>query len=177
MKLRLERTLAGRILDIGGGGECVMGRLYGARVTAIDRSREELDEAPNVCEKRLMDAEELEFGDCSFESATFFYTLMYMPRDTQARAIAEAARVLKPGGRLAIWDCEIERAFPEPHLAELELDIAGKRLNVTYGIIDPNARQCADTFVQLCGALSLIELAREQRGSHFALEFVKPGEQ
>ena len=87
------------------------------------------------------------------------------------------ARVLKPGGRLAIWDCEIERAFPEPHLAELELDIAGKRLNVTYGIIDPNARQCADTFVQLCGALSLIELAREQRGSHFALEFVKPGEQ
>ena len=154
-----------------------MGRLYGARVTAIDRSREELDEAPNVCEKRLMDAEELEFGDCSFESATFFYTLMYMPRDTQARAIAEAARVLKPGGRLAIWDCEIERAFPEPHLAELELDIAGKRLNVTYGIIDPNARQCADTFVQLCGALSLIELAREQRGSHFALEFVKPGEQ
>ena len=177
MKLRLERTLAARILDIGGGGECVMGRLYGARVTAIDRSREELDEAPNVCEKRLMDAEELEFGDCSFESATFFYTLMYMPRDTQERAIAEAARVLKPGGRLAIWDCEIERAFPEPHLAELELDIAGKRLNVTYGIIDPNARQCADTFVQLCGALSLIELAREQRGSHFALEFVKPGEQ
>ena len=51
MKLQLERTLTGRILDIGGGGECVMGRLYGARVTAIDHSREELDEAPNVCEK------------------------------------------------------------------------------------------------------------------------------
>lgn len=102
---------------------------------------------------------------------------MYMPCDTQARAIAEAARVLKPGGRLSIWDCEIERAFPEPHLAELELDIAGERLNVTYGIIDPNARQCADTFVQLCGEQSLIELARRQRSGHFSLEYVKQGEQ
>ena len=101
---------------------------------------------------------------------------MYMPRDTQARAIAEAARVLKPGGRLAIWDCEIERAFPEPHLAELELDIAGEQLNVTYGIIDPDARQSADTFVRLCGEQSLIERARKQCDAHFALEFVKPGE-
>ena len=34
--IRLEKTLRGRILDIGGGGECMMGRVYGAQTVAID---------------------------------------------------------------------------------------------------------------------------------------------
>lgn len=36
MKVGIKNELTGRILDIGGGGERVIGRAYGAQVTAID---------------------------------------------------------------------------------------------------------------------------------------------
>lgn len=36
MKIALKKELTGSILDIGGGGEGIIGRLYGSRVTAID---------------------------------------------------------------------------------------------------------------------------------------------
>ena len=49
MKITLKKELTGSILDIGGGGEGIIGRLYGSRVTAIDNREEELDEAPDSC--------------------------------------------------------------------------------------------------------------------------------
>lgn len=54
--LWLRQDLNGSILDVGGGGEGVIGRLYGQSVTAIDNCREELDEAPCGCRKLVMDA-------------------------------------------------------------------------------------------------------------------------
>ena len=47
----LEHELEGSILDIGGGGEGTIGRLYGTQVIAIDNRQEELDEAPEGFEK------------------------------------------------------------------------------------------------------------------------------
>ena len=52
----IPKELSGRILDIGGGGEGVIGRVYGPQVTAIDVSVEELAEAPEGFEKLVMDA-------------------------------------------------------------------------------------------------------------------------
>lgn len=46
MRLVLKKELEGAILDVGGGGEGVIGRIYGPRVVAIDNRQEELDEAP-----------------------------------------------------------------------------------------------------------------------------------
>ena len=43
--IKLQADLRGSILDIGGGGEGVIGRLYGRQVVAIDNRQEELDEA------------------------------------------------------------------------------------------------------------------------------------
>lgn len=100
MKLTLEKELCGRILDIGGGGEGIIGRLYKSSVTAVDNMQEELDEAPDCCKKLLMDAEALSFADESFDNVTFFYSLMYMSTEVKAKAVAEAYRVLKKGGRL-----------------------------------------------------------------------------
>lgn len=54
--LQLERELTGSVLDIGGGGEGIIGRLYGKNVTAIDIRQEELDEAPEGPTKLCMDA-------------------------------------------------------------------------------------------------------------------------
>ena len=44
--LWLTQELTGSILDVGGGGEGIIGRRYGSAVTVIDNRQEELDEAP-----------------------------------------------------------------------------------------------------------------------------------
>ena len=84
--VRLDRTHTGSILDIGGGGEGIIGRLYGRQVTAIDNRREELDEALEGFEKVLMDACEMSFASASFDHVTFFYTMMFIAKDKQRRA-------------------------------------------------------------------------------------------
>ena len=75
MTIEIKEKLTGSILDIGGGGEAVIGQIYKDRVTAIDNCKEELEEAPDCCSKQLMDATELSFPDDSFDNVTFFYTL------------------------------------------------------------------------------------------------------
>lgn len=62
----------------------------------------------------LMDGTDLQFDDGSFDHVTFFYSLMFMSQREQEQAIQEAARVLKHGGELHIWDCDIASAYPEP---------------------------------------------------------------
>src|SRR5207244_6168346 len=51
-----------------------------------------------------MDAEHLQFGDAVFDAVTNAYGLMFCP--DVGRALSEAHRVLKPGGRAAFvsWD-------------------------------------------------------------------------
>ena len=135
MTIEIKENLDGSILDIGGGGEAVIGQIYKDRVTAIDNRQEELDEAPDCCVKQLMDATELCFPDNSFDNVTFFYTLMYMTKETQRKAIREAARVLKEGGRMCIWDCTILSAYPDPFVVDLDIQIANKKIHTSYGIV------------------------------------------
>ena len=71
MVIEIDSDLKGSILDIGGGGEAVIGQMCGNRVTAIDNCQEEIDEAPDCCTKLLMDAGELSFSDGSFDNVTF----------------------------------------------------------------------------------------------------------
>jgi len=54
-------NLVGLILDIGGGGEGVIGQIKGKDVIAIDISKEELEETPDGPLKIVMDARELQF--------------------------------------------------------------------------------------------------------------------
>ncbi len=133
--LNLQKELVGSILDIGGGGEAIIGRLYGNCVTAIDNNQYELDEAPNVCEKILMDATNLRYQDASFDNVTFFFSLMFMQEEEQKKAIAEAARVLKKEGQIHIWDCDILSAYPDPFSVDIEINLPNKRtIKTTYGI-------------------------------------------
>ena len=68
--LTLNRELNGKILDIGGGGEGVIGRLYTNQVVAIDIRQDELDEAPTGFENIMMDATQLDFKYNSFDHIT-----------------------------------------------------------------------------------------------------------
>ena len=166
MIINVDYDLKGSILDIGGGGEAIIGKMYGDRVTAIDNRQEELDEAPNCCTKLLMDAEKLSFFDGLFDNATFFYTLMYMSEETQRKAIFEAARVLKTGGIMCIWDCTISPAYPEPFVVDLDIQFTDKRIHTSYGIVklDP---QSSDSISQLLKSAGLNIVSMKEESGQF----------
>lgn len=108
---------AARALDIGCGAgypSLAAARAVGPRgvVTATDLSPRMLEAARKAAASaglenlsfREMDAEQLHFAADSFDAATNTYGLMFCP--DPARALAEARRVLAPGGRFAavVWD-------------------------------------------------------------------------
>lgn len=174
MELSLKQDLPGPILDLGGGGEGIIGLIYGNQVTAIDNRPEELDEAPAGPVKLVMDAAHLAFPDGSFQTVTSFFTLMYMDHDIQRQAISEAARVLRSGGQLHIWDAVIRSAYPSPFLIDLDIDAAGTAIHTTYGVVREDAAQDSRYFTGLCCAAGLIPEGQKEDGGIFHLCFIKP---
>ncbi len=144
MQVHLIRELKGSILDIGGGGEGIIGRLYREQVTAIDVNPDELAEAPDCCMKIVMDARETAFPSGLFDHVTAFYSFMFMLRGDQYRVLREAARVLRPGGRLHIWDAEFPAAFPDPFVAELDVRLEDNCIHTSYGIVKNEGQSCRD---------------------------------
>lgn len=172
MKIELTKDIVGTILDIGGGGEGIIGRLYKDQVTAIDNCQEELDEAPDCCKKLLMDASNLTLSSGSFDNVTCFYSLMYMPKATQEKAMKEAWRVLRPQGKLYIWDAEIASAFPEPYIVELDILLASNMVHTSYGIVkdEPQTVSVLTRMIEECGFVLLHSTFTE---GHFRLCFSK----
>ena len=169
--LQLERELTGSVLDIGGGGEGIIGRLYGKNVTAIDIRQEELDEAPEGPTKLCMDACHLEFPEESFDNATAFFSLMYFSKEDQKRAIFEAARVLRPGGTLQIWDAKIAAA--DPFLIDLQIDLCNEHVCTSYGVYKENAKQNANDIAERCQQAGFRLVRKEEREEWFFLHCTK----
>jgi demethylmenaquinone methyltransferase/2-methoxy-6-polyprenyl-1,4-benzoquinol methylase len=94
------------VLDVATGTGLVaveLARRYGCRVVGLDRSADMLTEASrrNGLITGLVNAraERLPFADATFDHLTFTYLLRYV--EDPAATVAELARVLRPGGRLA----------------------------------------------------------------------------
>jgi ubiquinone/menaquinone biosynthesis C-methylase UbiE len=109
---------SGYILDIGGGGEGIIGKLKGEKVIAIDLSESELEGSAPGPMKIIMDSRELKFLDASFSVVTAFFSLMYIKSFEHNQVFQEVYRVLKPGGRFKIWDAIV------PHRLDEERDVA-----------------------------------------------------
>jgi SAM-dependent methyltransferase len=125
------------LLDIGTGTGRML-EILGARVgqaLGIDQSREMLAIARVNLERaglenarvRLGDMYQLELGDASFDAVVIHQVLHYA--DRPAAVIAEAARVLRPGGTLVLVD------FAPHDLEFLRAEHAHRRLGFADGEI------------------------------------------
>jgi demethylmenaquinone methyltransferase/2-methoxy-6-polyprenyl-1,4-benzoquinol methylase len=123
MVAAVEATPAERVLDVATGTGLVaqeLVRRYRCSVVGLDQSaamlagaRERLAREPRLAERiELVEgqAEQLGFADAEFDHLTFTYLLRYV--DDPAATLAELARVVRPGGRIA----SLEFGLPEPPL-------------------------------------------------------------
>jgi len=130
LKALLPVTGREDLLDLGTGTGRVL-ELFGPHIRSgegVDLSREmlaiaraALDRAGlNNCTLRQSDLNQLPFRDRSFDAVTIHQVLHYLDRPDHA--ISEAARVLRPGGRILIAD------FAPHDLEELRVEHEHRRL-------------------------------------------------
>lgn len=146
---------AGHILDIGGGGEGIIGLLKGQDVIAIDINRRELEEAGEGALNIVMDAMDLQFLDGAFNTATAFFSLMFLKeRSDYRRVFDEVFRVLRPEGRFLIWDTNISERpeAPQPNYAVL-LTVHVRDREIETGYSQPWPAETHDlSFYETAGA-------------------------
>ena len=104
-----------RWLDVGCGNgaftEALIARCAPAAVAAVDPSEGQLAYArqrpgAKMAQFRIGDAQALPFADGSFDVAAMGLVIVFVP--DPAKAVAEMARVVRPGGSVAtyMWDIE-----------------------------------------------------------------------
>lgn len=110
---------AGRsLLDIGCGHGALARSLTraGAAVTALDPGAEALAAARRAAPDALLvqgAAESLPFGEAAFDGAILLNSLHHVPGPAMEAALAEASRVIRPGGTLVVVEPLAEGPFFE----------------------------------------------------------------
>ncbi|MBN2880242.1 MAG: methyltransferase domain-containing protein [Clostridia bacterium] len=174
-KIIINDELNGSILDIGGGGEGIIGLAFGERVTAIDNRQDELDESPAICTKMLMDAADLKFEENTFDTVTSFFTMMYIDKSQRKSVLSEIHRVLKPSGRLVIWDAVIPENTGnyDAFVIQLNITFPNHEVNTGYGV--RYIEQDADYYLELLDRAGFISAQLETSDNTFKITAYKKG--
>jgi len=167
----------GFILDIGGGGEGVIGQLKGQQVIAIDLNKIELEDAPEGPLKIVMDASELLFLDNSFEVVTSFFTLMYIKASQHEQVFKEVFRVLNPRGRFLIWDMEIPLCLDQSKeivAAYLNIKLPDREVATGYGTKWPDQVYGLPYYKEIAGAVGFTCTEHDVNDRVFHMGLEKP---
>jgi len=167
----------GLILDIGGGGEGIIGQLKGKQCVAIDISKRELEEAPvGPLMKIVMDARDLKFLDNAFNTTTVFFTFMYIDSADHEKVFQEISRVLKSDGRLLIWDVlfpEWKEKEKDLFIFPLKVELPDKTVSTGYGVKRPKTEQGLAHYVGLGEKTGFSVVNHSDNGNWFFLELKK----
>ncbi len=167
----------GFILDIGGGGEGIIGQLKGSQVVAIDPIRRELIEAPAGPLKIVMDASQLKFLDATFHIVTAFFAFMFIPLPLHEKVFAEAWRVLAPGGRFKVWDAVVPprgEHSEEFFVVQLAIHLPDGDVSTGYGLPWPAAGYDLEHYLAAVQAAGFKVVSQDEQGILFYLELEKP---
>ena len=167
----------GYILDIGGGGEGVIGKLKSEQVVAIDPSMRELEGAAAGPLKIIMDARDLQFLDCTFNTATSFFTLMYIKAPDHENVFNEVFRVLIPNGMFLIWDVIFPQrldADKEVAVFPLLVKLPHEEIDAGYGVLWPEEGRDPSYYVNLAEKTGFVIVEQREKGHQFFLKLQKP---
>ena len=166
---------SGYILDIGGGGEGIIGVLKGEKVIAIDKRKEELEEAPKGPLKIVMDALDLKFLNNTFETATSFFTFMYIGKKDHKKVFQEVFRVLEPQGTFLIWDIVIpsQSESKEWFVVPLTAVVHGKEIQTGYGVTWKDREQDILYFEGLAKEIGFNVIEKRVNDQYFYLHLKK----
>jgi len=167
----------GWILDLGGGGEGVIGQLCAERVVSIDRMRQELESASGDALKIIMDAMDLQFLDHTFSTATAFFFFMFTLPQKRGKIFGEIFRVLRPGGKLLIWEITIP-PFPggEEELFVFPLTVNlpdGRKIETGYGCPWPGYNQSVEDYVRMAGKAGFTIKSSQVSNCTFYMELMR----
>jgi len=168
----------GYILDIGGGGEGVIGKLKCMRVIAIDTRKEELEGTPEGPLKLVMDARNLQFLDNTFDTTTSFFTLMYVEKANREKILREVYRVLKPNGEFLIWDVVIPPRDDNPKeffAVRLVVVVHGEEIETGYGVPWKDREQDVSYYADLAEKIGFDVLSKEEHDQTYFLKLKKWG--
>lgn len=163
----------GLILDIGGGGQGIIGMLNGKQVIAIDTSERELRETRNEALKVVMDATDLKFLSESFDVCTSFFSLMYIPKDEHLKVFREAYRVLKNYGKFLVWDVRIPEKCGDykAFMVRLKVRLSNEEIEAGYGV--RWKQQNIEYFKELAQKTKYKIINEWRKGEIFYLEMLK----
>ncbi|MFX0005673.1 MAG: class I SAM-dependent methyltransferase [Promethearchaeota archaeon] len=181
LKINLSTiNLKGRILDIGGGGEGIIGQLKGENVVSIDRRKNELKEALEAGDteslKIVMDAKELKFLDNSFDTVTAFFSIMYMPNKDHVNIFDEIRRVLREKGEFIIWDPIIPKRKDkkkELYVVLIRIQIYDREVITGYGTRWIAKEQDINYFIDLAKNTGFSIIDQKVEGDYFFLKLQK----
>ena len=126
----------------------------------------------------IMDGTDLQFLDGAFQTATSFYTLMYIKEiDSLGKVFSEVYRVLAPGGRFLIWDGIFPpRADNEQDIAVFSLTVQLPEIEIEagYGMLWPEEGRGSTFYRELAESAGFEVVQHAEEGQRLYLELRKP---